>query len=193
MYKGPSSIALYWRPTAANRFLRVFLLTVSGAFLLAASAQIKVPFYPVPMTMQTFVLLTLALAYGWRLGTATVLLYFAAGAAGLPVFANGGGGLAYFSGPTGGYLLGFLPAAAFAGFMAERGIDKRLLTAIPVLLLADAMVFAFGAAYLASFMDWNWAKTAAVGVTPFILGDVSKVVLAAAAAVTAKKLLTREN
>jgi len=105
----------------------------------------------------------------------------------------GGGGLAYFIGPTGGYLLGFLPAAAFAGFMAERGGDRRLLTAVPVLLLADAMVFVLGAGYLASFLDWNLTKTLAAGVTPFLLGDACKVILAAVATVAAKTVLMRKK
>lgn len=191
MQKTSPMISLYWRATADNRVFRAVLLAVVGSLLLALSAQFKVPFYPVPMTMQTFVLLALALAYGWRLGLATVLLYFAEGALGLPVFAGGGGGLAYFAGPTGGYLLGFLAAAAYAGYMAERGGNKSLMTAIVVLLIADTLIFAFGVTRLAAFFDWDWQKAAAAGLLPFILGDLCKVFLAAALAVGATKISRR--
>jgi biotin transport system substrate-specific component len=96
------------------------VLAVIGSILLTISAKIQVPFWPVPMTMQTLVVLVLGVAYGWRLAGATVLLYLAQGALSLPVFA-GGGGLAYMSGPTGGYLVGFLLAAVAVGWLAERG------------------------------------------------------------------------
>jgi biotin transport system substrate-specific component len=113
-----------WRASAEFRFLRLVLLAVLGALLLTVAAYIKVPFWPVPLTMQTFVVLVVGAAYGARLGAATVTLYLAEGAAGLPVFA-GGGGLAYMAGPTGGYLVGFLAAAAVIGWLAERGFDRR--------------------------------------------------------------------
>ena len=99
--------------------VRGIVLAVIGSILLTISAKIQVPFWPVPMTMQTFVVLVLGVAYGWRLAGATVLLYLAQGALSLPVFAAGGG-LAYMSGPTGGYLVGFLLAAVAVGWLAER-------------------------------------------------------------------------
>jgi biotin transport system substrate-specific component len=102
------------------------LTAVAGSILLAISAKISIPFYPVPLTMQTFMVIGLGLALGPRLGMAAVALYLAQGAAGLPVFAGTpekGIGLAYMMGPTGGYLLGYLIAAFVAGHLAERGMD----------------------------------------------------------------------
>src|SRR5690606_16484525 len=113
-----------WPAQAAPAWLRNMLLAVGGSLLLTLSAKINVPFYPVPMTMQTFAVLLIGAAFGWRLGTATVLLYLAQGAAGLPVFAGTpekGIGLLYLMGPTGGYLVGFAVAAAVVGWLAERG------------------------------------------------------------------------
>ena len=109
-----------WSPAAGSPAVRAIVLAVIGSILLTLSAKIQVPFWPVPMTMQTFVVLVLGVAYGWRLAGATVLLYLAQGALGLPVFAAGGG-LAYMAGPTGGYLVGFLLAAVAVGWLAERG------------------------------------------------------------------------
>ena len=102
-----------WSPAAGSPAIRAIALAVIGSILLTLSAKIQVPFWPVPMTMQTFVVLVLGVAYGWRLAGATVLLYLAQGALGLPVFAAGGGP-AYMDGPTGGYLVGFLLAAGRA-------------------------------------------------------------------------------
>lgn len=107
-----------WPSEQAHVFRNVVLMLV-GSLLLAISAKIQVPFYPVPMTMQTFAVLVIGMAYGWRLGGATVLLYLAEGAAGMPVFASGAG-LAYLAGPTGGYLVGFLASAVLVGFLADR-------------------------------------------------------------------------
>jgi biotin transporter BioY len=107
--------------------LRNLLLAVAGSLLLWAAAKVQVPFYPVPITMTTFAVLAIGMAYGWRLGAATVLLYLAEGAMGLPVFAGTpekGIGLAYMAGPTGGYLLGYVLAAAACGWLAERGWDR---------------------------------------------------------------------
>jgi biotin transport system substrate-specific component len=109
-----------WSPAAGSTTVRAIVLAVIGSILLTISAKIQVPFWPVPMTIQTFVVLVLGVAYGWRLAGATVLLYLAQGALGLPVFAAGGG-LAYMAGPTGGYLVGFLLAALVVGWLAERG------------------------------------------------------------------------
>jgi len=107
---------------------RNLMLAVGGSLLLWASARLQVPFYPVPMTMQTFVVLMIGAAYGWRLGAATVALYLLQGALGMPVFAGTpekGIGLAYMAGPTGGYLVGYVAAAAVTGALAGRGGDRR--------------------------------------------------------------------
>src|SRR5256885_9623717 len=116
----PTFIAAMW-PARTSAGLRFAALAVLGSLALTLSAKLQVPFYPVPMTMQSLVVLLIGLAFGWRLGTATVLLYLAEGLAGLPVFAGTpekGIGLAYMMGPTGGYLVGFVLAAAFLGWLA---------------------------------------------------------------------------
>jgi hypothetical protein len=116
---------------------RALVLAVAGTLLLTLSAKMKVPFYPVPMTMQTLVVLVIGAVYGWRLGVATILLYLAEGASGLPVFADTperGIGLAYMMGPTGGYLLGFVVGAAIVGWLAERGWDLGPCCHFPVRL-----------------------------------------------------------
>ena len=126
------SASITSRPTLAetawhggNATVRNVTLAVLGSLALWLSAKIQVPFYPVSMTMQTFVVLAVGMAFGWRLGATTVLLYLVEGAAGLPVFAGTpekGIGLAYMAGPTGGYLVGFVLAAAAVGALAQRGL-----------------------------------------------------------------------
>lgn len=126
-HQAPITFAdLLWPARGAAPPLRVLLLALLGSVLLTISAKIEVPFYPVPMTMQTLVVLLLGMAYGARLGAATVLLYLAEGAVGLPVFAGTperGIGIAYMMGPTGGYLAGFVLSAAITGWLTERRRD----------------------------------------------------------------------
>ena len=114
-----------WRD---RTLLRNVALIIAGSLLLTLSAKIKVPFYPVPMTMQTLAVMLIGFTFGWRLAGAAVLFYLAQGALGLPVFLLGtpekGIGLAYMMGPTGGYLLGFVLAAVLCGWLAERGWDR---------------------------------------------------------------------
>jgi len=120
---------LWPRTQSSTNWLRLTVLAFIGTLLMAISAKINVPFYPVPMTMQTFVVLSIGMAYGWRLGGATLLLYLAEGAMGLPVFAGTpekGIGLAYMMGPTGGYLIGFVLAATIVGYLGERGWDRNV-------------------------------------------------------------------
>jgi biotin transport system substrate-specific component len=161
--------------------LRGLVLAVIGSLLLTVSAKVQVPFWPVPMTMQTFAVVVIGLAFGWRLGAATVLLYLVEGAAGLPVFAGTperGIGMAYMVGPTGGYLIGFLVAATLCGWLAERGWDRRLVPALLAMLLGHAVIFVFGIFWLGQAIGLE--KAIAVGFTPFLLGTVVKIALAAA-------------
>ncbi|HEX7007725.1 MAG TPA: biotin transporter BioY [Alphaproteobacteria bacterium] len=161
--------------------LRAVVLAVVGSLLLTASAKAHVPFWPVPMTMQTFAVVVIGMAYGWRLGGATVLLYLVEGAAGLPVFSGTperGIGLAYMVGPTGGYLVGFLVAALLCGWLAERGWDRKLAPALLAMLLGHAVIFIFGVGYLSTLIGME--KAIDLGVTPFLLGTVVKTALAAA-------------
>ena len=118
----PTLAQTVWQAEGAARWMRNVVLVLAGTAILAISAKINVPMLPVPMTMQTFAVLLIAMAYGWRLGAATIIAYLAEGALGLPVFA-GGGGLAYMAGPTGGYLFGFVLSALIVGFAG--GIDPE--------------------------------------------------------------------
>ena len=121
------SLAAMSRPLLGNalfpgtRLFKNALLVIGGSLALAISAKIQVPFWPVPITMQSMVALLIGVAFGSRLGALTILAYLAEGLAGLPVFAGAAAGPAYLAGPTGGYLLGFLLGGAFAGWAAERG------------------------------------------------------------------------
>ena len=200
----PSLAAVWWPGTRHNRIARAVLLAVAGSLLLTFSAKFTIPYLPVPVTMQTFVVLTLGMLYGWRHATAAVLLYLGEGIIGLPVFAGGengiAGGLAYFAAPskgffTGGYLLGFLVAAAAAGFMAERGMDKNFLLALIALLIADTMIFAFGVPWLALALASLKNETLGdmlpvaigAGLTPFIWIELSKIALATVIIVGCRK------
>lgn len=166
-------------------------LVLLASFVIIAAAKISVPFFPVPMTLQTLAVMAVAASFGMRLGTLTVLTYFAEGLAGLPVFANTPPAVAgplYFMGTTGGFLAGFVVLALIVGFAADRGLDRSPLKLFATILVADAVLFAMGFAWLA----WGahlasgahgvgasvaWAK----GVLPFVLGDLLKMVLVAAA------------
>ncbi|MCB1499513.1 MAG: biotin transporter BioY [Bauldia sp.] len=162
--------------------LRNLILAVGGSLALWISAKVQVPFYPVPMTMQTFMVLVIAMAFGWRLGAATVLLYLAEGAAGLPVFAGTperGIGIAYMMGPTGGYLAGFLAAAALAGWLGERGWDRNAVTTLLAMVIGTAVIFLFGALWLGAVIGWD-KPVLELGVTPFLPGAAFKIALAAA-------------
>jgi len=155
-------------------------LALAGTALLALSAKVQVPFYPVPLTMQTYVLLVLGMAYGWRLGGATVLLYLAEGAAGLPVFAGTpakGIGLAYMTGSTGGYLVGFVLAALLCGWLAERGWDRHLLSTAVAMTTGTAIIFIPGLLWLGVLFGWD-KPIAAWGLMPFLPGAVAKIALA---------------
>ncbi|MGB3833113.1 MAG: biotin transporter BioY [Mesorhizobium sp.] len=168
------------------------MLAIGGSLLLWASAKLQVPFYPVPMTMQTFVVLVIGAAYGWRLGAATVALYLLQGALGMPVFAGTpekGLGLAYMVGPTGGYLVGYLAAAAAAGALAGMGCDRRASTAILSMLAGNVLIYALGLAWLGTVVGWD-KPVLAWGLTPFLLGDLLKLALAAAALPLAWKLVS---
>lgn len=182
--------ALWPASGQAPAALRLGALALLGTLLLTASAKLQVPFWPVPMTMQPAVVLLLGVAYGPRLAVATVLLYLAEGAAGLPVFAGTpekGIGLAYMAGPTGGYLAGFVAAAAIAGLAAER--SRGMLGTALALALATAAIYLLGASWLATFVGAE--KAVALGVAPFLLGDLAKLALTVALAEAGLRHLRR--
>jgi len=179
----PTLVSVIWPSRTANNILRNVILALAGTALLTLSAKIQVPFYPVPMTMQTFMVLTLGMAYGWRLGGATLLLYLAEGAMGLPVFAGTpekGIGVAYMLGGTGGYLIGFVLAAALCGWLAERGWDRRFMTTALALLIGNIAIYVPGLLWLGSLFGWD-KPILEWGLTPFLLGDLTKLLLAAVA------------
>ncbi len=170
-----------WPAGAGAAPIRLAALALFGSLLLTVSAKVQVPFYPVPMTLQTLVVFLLGIAYGPRLAVATVAFYLAQGAIGLPVFAGTpekGIGLAYMMGPTGGYLLGFAAAAAVAGWTAER--SRGALTTALGIAAATATIYLLGAGWLAAMVGVE--KALALGVVPFLLGDVVKLALATAIA-----------
>jgi biotin transport system substrate-specific component len=175
-----STVAPAWRSRADSRVILVAL----GVALLTLAAKVQVPFWPVPMTLQTFAVLTLAAAYGARLGTTTVLSYVALGAVGAPVFATGAGPL-YLLGPTGGYLAGFIAASALVGWLADRGAGRSILSALVMFLAGEIVIFCLGAGWLASLIGAG--KAISAGVLPFLPGEVLKIALATAVSIVAWK------
>ncbi|MBI0434969.1 biotin transporter BioY [Roseomonas sp. KE0001] len=163
------------RPAA--RPLRAALLALGGSLAIAASAQVQVPLQPVPMTLQSLVVLLVGMAYGPRLGAATLALYLAEGLVGLPVFAGFKAGPAALLGPTGGYLLGFLPAAALAGALAARGWGQGWARGAATLALGHAVILAAGVSWLAVLAGPAVAVSA--GLLPFLPGTAVKVALGA--------------
>lgn len=164
---------------AAQRFptvsapIRFAAFVLAGIGLLTLASKIQVPFWPVPLTLQVAAVLFIGLVYGRGLGTATVGAWLMAGLAGLPVFAGAAAGPAYFMGPTGGYLLGFLIAAAVMGEAASRGLDRRMVTLVPVTVLGTALIYLPGVAWLGSVIG-DFGRAVEVGMLPFLLGDALK-------------------
>ncbi len=148
-----------------------------GSLLLAVAAHVSVPFWPVPITLQTLAVLLIGAMAGPRLAAATLITYLGEGLLGLPVFAQGVG-MAALAGPTGGYLVGFLPAAILAGAAARRGWMNGVVRTVAAFVLADALVFVFGLVWLS--LALGWPKAVAVGLAPFLLGEAIKISLATA-------------
>lgn len=158
-------------------------LIILGSLIVAAAAQISIPLQPVPITGQTFAVLLVGMVLGSRRGALALLAYLAQGLAGLPVFAEGKFGLATVLGPTGGYLVGFVVAAFVVGWLAERGWDRNLFTTLAAMVAGNAVIYAFGLAWLATFPFVSGllgeAGLLTLGMIPFLLGDAIKAVLAA--------------
>ncbi len=162
--------------------MRNIVLALGGALLLALSTKISIPLapknlFPVPVTLQTLVALALGTAYGWRLGGATILLYYSLGVLGLPVFAQGGGIHHLWNAPTAGYLHDFFFAALLMGWLAELGFDRTGTRLFPAMLAGHAVIYLFGLMWLASFVGMDAAF--AIGFKPFALADVLKCALGA--------------
>ena len=164
-----------------RRILRDVGIAIAGSLLLTLSAKTQIPFWPVPMTMQTFVVMVIGMALGPRLGVATVALYLAQGAVGFPVFAGTpekGVGLAYMMGPTGGYLAGFLAGAWICGALAELGWDRSWLKSGIAAAIGHAVIFGLGVLWLQSLIGWQ--KAFEFGVAPFWAATLLKTALAVA-------------
>ena len=164
-----------------NAVVRNLILAIVGTLSLWVSAKVSIPFWPVPLTMQTLVVLVIGMAFGARLGAATVLLYLAEGAVGLPVFSGTpekGLGLAYMMSTTGGYLVGFVLAAGAVGFLAERGWDRSPLKTALAMVLGNVLIYVTGLLWLGTIVGWD-KPVLAWGLTPFLAGDAVKIAAAA--------------
>ena len=155
-------------------------LVAGGTLFLAALAQISIPVpgSPVPVTGQTLGVLLIGTTYGTGLGLATFAMYLLAGIAGAPVFAGASYGIEKITGATGGYLIGMMVATFLLGILANRQMDQRFLTALPTMLIGTLTIFTFGLVWLHHFTgnDWNW--TISAGLTPFIFGEILKIIVA---------------
>ena len=159
-----------------SQIVKSLLIIFFGSVILAISAKIKIPFYPVPMTMQTFVVLFLGIAFGYKIAIATVSLYLIEGILGLPVFSNSperGVGLTYFVGPTMGYLLGFLSASFFASFIK---VDDNYLMIFIKLVLSVSSIYILGVLWLGTLIGWN-KPIFELGVAPFLIAEIFKIAL----------------
>lgn len=188
----PTLVGALWPAETASKAVRAVTLMVLGTVALWLSAKIQVPLYPVPITMQTLVVLVLGVAYGWKLGGATMLLYLAESAVGLPVLAGSwseGGGIQHLYGPTAGYLAGFVVAAALCGWLAQRGWDRSIFRAGAAMVLGNLVIYALGLAWLA--IQIGSADAIKYGLLPFLVGDALKVALGACILPAAWKLVGR--
>ena len=160
----------------ANKIVKIILIAIAGTLLLTISAKIKIPFYPVPMTMQTFVVLFLGIVLGPKISLLTVSLYLLEGMFGLPVFAGTpekGIGFIYFTGPTMGYLIGFLIAAYFAGSFKY---DKGLINTFFKLMFSVSFIYIFGLLWLGHLIGWD-KPIFELGAQPFLLAELFKILI----------------
>jgi biotin transport system substrate-specific component len=170
-----------------SKLLKYVFLALIGSIILAISSKIKIPFYPVPMTMQTLIVLLIGIVFGWKLGLATVSLYLFEGIIGLPVFSGSpekGIGLIYFTGPTMGYLLGFLVAVYFSGRFVY---DNNLINNFLKLLLATSFIYILGITWLGNLIGWD-KPIFKLGAQPFLLAELFKILIATFAINQIKKL-----
>ena len=159
-----------------TKIVKSLIVIFLGSIFLAISAKIKIPFYPVPMTMQTFIVLFLGISFGYKIAISTVGLYLIEGILGLPVFSNSperGVGIVYFTGPTMGYLVGFLTACFLASFIKFK--DNYIIIFIK-LVLAVSTIYILGIFWLGTLIGWD-KPIIQLGVTPFLIAEFLKVVL----------------
>ncbi len=159
-----------------EKIIKLILITIVGSILITISAKIKIPFYPVPMTMQTFVILLIGITLGNKIGVATVTLYLLEGIFGLPVFASSpekGIGITYFLGPTMGYLIGFLVSAYFAGLFKY---DKGIINTFLKLIFSVSFIYILGIIWLGILIGWD-KPIFKLGAEPFLLAELFKILL----------------
>ena len=164
------------KQNSQTKIIKSLIVIFFGSILLAISAKIKIPFYPVPMTMQTFVVMLLGISFGGKIAIATISLYLLEGILGLPVFSNSperGIGLTYFMGPTMGYLIGFLLAGYLASMIKK---DDNQLIIITKLLISVSTIYFFGVLWLGTLIGWD-KPILELGVMPFLLAEVFKISL----------------
>ena len=162
--------------TQSSKILKYILIIILGSVALTISAKIKIPFYPVPMTMQTFVVLFLGLSFGYKIGLATVGLYLVEGIFGLPVFSNSpekGVGWIYFTGPTMGYLIGFLLATFLAGYL---NFKTNIIFVFFKLIFSVSVIYILGVLWLGNLIGWD-KPIIQYGVTPFLLAELFKMLI----------------
>jgi biotin transport system substrate-specific component len=167
-----------WPVTKMSPIARNAILMIVGSILMWLSAKVQVPLNPVPITMQTLAVLVLGIAYGQRLGIATMALYLLEGAVGLPVFQGGwseGGGFHHLYGPTAGYLFGFVVAAGVCGLLAERGWDRHVLSAAAAMVIGNLIIYALGLTWLT--IQIGFGDAIKYGLMPFLVGDALKIAL----------------
>ena len=160
----------------AQKILKYIIITFIGSILLTISAKVKIPFYPVPMTMQTFVVLFLGVSFGYKIGLATVGLYLFEGIIGLPVFSNSpekGIGLVYFTGPTMGYLVGFLGATFLAGYL---NFKTNVISIFFKLILSVSVIYILGILWLGNLIGWD-KPVIQLGASPFLLAELFKILI----------------
>ena len=159
-----------------EKIIKLTLITIAGTILITISAKVKIPFYPIPMTMQTFVILLIGITLGYKVGLATVTLYLFEGIIGLPVFASSpekGIGIAYFVGPTMGYLIGFLVAVYFAGLFKY---DKGPINTFLKLIFSVSFIYILGLIWLGTLIGWD-KPVFKLGAEPFLLAELFKILL----------------
>ena len=170
-----------------SKLVKYVFFALLGSIILAISSKIKIPFYPVPMTMQTLIVLIIGIGFGWKLGLATISLYLFEGIIGLPVFSGTpekGIGLIYFTGPTMGYLLGFLVAVYISGkFIYDNNLLKNFLK----LLLATSFIYILGISWLGNLIGWD-KPIFQLGAQPFLLAELFKILIATFAINQIKKI-----
>ena len=159
-----------------QKYIKYFLIVVLGTILLTVSAKIKIPFYPVPMTMQTFVVLLVGMTFGYKIGLSIVLLYLFEGIIGLPVFSNSpekGVGLLYFTGPTMGYLIGFILATFLSGYL---NLNTNYFDVFIKLIFSVSVIYIFGVLWLGYLIGWD-KPILEIGVMPFLLAELFKILI----------------